>query len=217
MFMRGLAVATLADLKARIADDLTRTDITSQIAAAITDAITHYQDTRFYFNETRNSTFYTVASQQIYDVADLADIPKFTTIDGIFVTVSGRVCELSRDAPRDIEIVSDSSVMVGQPWTYSYFDQSLRLYPVPDQAYLVRMQGHIRKDAPASDIDEGNVWMNEAFELIRCLAKKYLAAHVLKDPDLFQMMEDREGAALGRLVSSTSKRIATGRIRPTQF
>jgi hypothetical protein len=215
--MRGHAVATLSDLKARITDDLARSDLTSQIAAAITDAITHYQDARFYFNETRNVTFSTVAGQQIYTGSDVPEIPKFTVLDAVYVTVSGTVYDICREYPQEIETLSDSSATRGQPWSYSYFDQSIRFYPIPDQAYPVRIQGHIRLDAPASDGDGNNAWMNEAFELIRCRAKRLLAAHVIKDMELLQVMDAMETSAFERLVAATSRRIATGHIVPTQF
>ena len=52
----------LAAMKARIADEFARDDLTEQIALAIVDAIKFYKDQRFEFNESRDITFATAPS-----------------------------------------------------------------------------------------------------------------------------------------------------------
>ena len=74
-------MTTLATLKSRIADDISRSDLTTQIANSITDAITYYQNRRFFFNETRSETFDTVAAQSLYRSSDDAAIPTFARLD----------------------------------------------------------------------------------------------------------------------------------------
>lgn len=59
-------MTTLALLKAEIADDLDRTDLTTAIASEITKAIGFFQDTRFWFNETRDCVIATAANQRLY-------------------------------------------------------------------------------------------------------------------------------------------------------
>ena len=44
-------MATLGEIHDRIADDLNRTDLTSQIILAINRAIQHYETRRFWFTE----------------------------------------------------------------------------------------------------------------------------------------------------------------------
>ena len=70
-------------MKTRIADEIARDDLTTQIGYAINDAISAYNNERFYFNETRDLTFYTVASQELYTSSDLADMPNILKIDWI--------------------------------------------------------------------------------------------------------------------------------------
>ena len=59
--------------------------------------------------------------------------------------------------------------------------------------------------------------MTESYELLRSRAKAYLAVHVLRDPELAQLMAVAEREALTKLRSETAKRVKTGRIVSTQF
>src|SRR5689334_5061353 len=63
-------VGDLAALKARIARDLNRTDLTTQIADEISSAIAYYRSHRFEFNEIQ-ATFSTVAFQDEYAIASM--------------------------------------------------------------------------------------------------------------------------------------------------
>lgn len=212
-------MTTLALLKSRIADDLNRTDLTSQIADAITDSIEYYKNDRFYFNETRASTFTTVADQSTYSASDDADIPLFFDIDEVWVEdSSGQRYYMSRLDPARMEYLLDNSAASGRPYEWSYFEESFRLFPIPDvSTYTVRPQGGIEKAAPATDGETDNVWMVDAFELIRSLAKKYLAAHVTKDKDDAAMMQAAESHAFDTLLAKTSKRVGSGVIVSTSF
>lgn len=221
-------MTTLSALKATIADDLNRSDLTSQIASAITDSIWHYKNTRFYWNETRGSTFATVAAQSRYTSSDDADIPLWFDIDKVFVNDGTREIELEQYDPVQMEyLLGQASPTQGVPYAYAYYDRSFWLYPVPDDAYTVRPLGAIEKAAPATDGEANNVWMVEAYELLRCHAKALLAVHVLKDPDMLTVMRGprpdmeppggAEGVALKKLQSATGKRVSTGRILATQF
>ncbi|MCA1298035.1 phage adaptor protein [Stappia indica] len=212
-------MTTLSTLKTRIAADLDDTSgaYGDDIADAISRAIEFYQPVRFGFNETRDETFTTVAGQQIYSSEDDTAIPAFYRLDLVTVTVAGQVRRLDRVDPGELELLSDSSASTGDPYAYAYFDNSLRLYPIPGAGYTIRMVGHIKKAAPASDEEAGNVWMTEAYQLIRCAAKKYLAENVTEDAQLQARMERAEERELGRLVKQSGARIGSGMIVPTQF
>lgn len=211
-------MSTLTALKARIADDLDRTDLSSQIGDAITDAIEHYKTTRFYFNETRSSTFATVAAQSRYTVADDADIPLWFDLDTVFISNGSREFELEPYDPVQMEyLLGQTSPGSGQPYAFAYYDSGFWLYSVPDGIYTVRPMGAIEKAAPATDGETGNVWMTEAFELIRCRAKAYLAGHVISDDALAMKMTLAEKSALERLQRKTSNRLSSGRIEPTAW
>lgn len=210
---------SLATLKSTIADDLERGDLTAQIAGAINTAIDLYATERFYFNETRGSTFVTVAAQSRYTVSDDADIPKWVKLDEVFLedSSSNRYVLGRNPNPSEVEWLLDASAATGRPYQYAYFDQSFYLYPIPDAVYTVRPMGVIKKAAPTDDADETNVWITEAFELIRCAAPMYIAMHTIIDPDLLQRAAGGQKLALSRIRSETSRKVSSGRIEPTSF
>jgi hypothetical protein len=211
-------VTTLATLKAKIADDLARSDLTTQIATAITSAITYYQPQRFFFTETRASTFLTVVEQSIYDVDDDADIPLFLELDGMtFRDSSGQSYNLPRIDPVEMELLLDGNANIARPYCYAYYESSFRFYPVPDAVYTMRPLGVIEKAAPAADDTAGNVWMVHGYELIRCHAKADLYTNVVRERDKVQDMQEREVMELNRLRNKTTRQVATGRIMATQF
>lgn len=219
-------MTTLATMKARIASDLARPDLTTQIGSAIEDAIDHFRTTRFYFNETRDETFATVVDQAVYSSSDDSAIPLFFAIDEIFLVNSGQNRRLKRDDPQELEWMSDTTGTSGEPYRWAWFDQSIRLYPIPDStSYTIRPVGAIEKASPASEDETGNVWMTDAYSLILCRAKWELYNHVVFDFQKAMVMggmpDDGEGgmagSALRRLKASTSRRTTTGRLVSTDF
>lgn len=210
-------MTTLAIMKAEIADDLERSDLTSQIANAISAAITHWQAERFYFNESRLSTFATVAAQSIYTTADDADIPKFLKIDYVKVIDSdNQVYALCRTDPEVMESLLGNGASSGRPDSYGYFEESFRLSPIPDAVYTIRPVGFVLKIEPASDGETGNVWMTAAYDLIKAEATERIAKNVVRDADLVAISRDAISKALSKLYAMSSRKTATGQIRPTQ-
>ncbi len=74
-------MTTLALLKAEIADDLDRTDLTASIASEIPRSIAYYQNTRFYFNETRACLVSTADDQRLYSDEDVVGIAYSIVLD----------------------------------------------------------------------------------------------------------------------------------------
>lgn len=210
-------MATQADMKARIADELARDDLTSQIALAIADAIAVHQNDRTLFNESRDLTFSTVALQQFYTNADVPGLSAMLIIDQVSLTYGVSVWELDRRRPEDLEIAAQSAQIRGQPTSYSFYNRTLRLYAVPDNAYSIRVTGQTSIAAPASDTEAANPWMNEAERLIRSRAKLELYLHVIKDTDKAQVMKLAADDALANLKSQLNGLVGTGSIQATRF
>lgn len=210
-------MTTLALLKAEIADDLDRTDLTAAIASEITKAIRFYQNTRFYFNESRDETFDTVAGQKLYSSSDDAAIPKFIELDQVYTLDGGEPCELEQITPKEWEMLTASGNATGRPEAYCRFNQSFGIYPIPDAAYTVRLIGQFMTAGPATDDEAGNVWMTEAFDLLRAHVCARLALLKVRSPELAQMHTAAEQSELIRLNSETASRVMTGYITPTEF
>lgn len=214
-------MTTLGALKQDIADDLDKNlsdaAYEAMIGSAVTAAIRHYQRTRFYFNETRDETFATVAAQKLYSSTDDAAIPKFIEIDQIVLMDGTEPNELCQIDPKKWEMLTASGSSTGRPNSWCYFNESFGLYPIPDAAYTIRPIGHIMKAAPTADDEANNVWMLEAYELLRARCVTQLAQRRLRDPELAGLHGPVEMDELSRLNGETTTRIATGFVTPTEF
>lgn len=212
-------MTTLSILKGVIADDLARPDLTSQIAAAITQAISFYQEELLFWMESRSNTFNTVAAQSAYTSSDSADIPNWIKITDLFIEDSdgqryGPLCRLDQ---WEMEQLLDDGASSGRPDSWSLYDDTMYFHPIPDAVYTVRPMGQLLVAEPSSDSEPNNPWMTKGAELIRCAAKGYVFLHTMKDPDQASIMAVAAERELGKLRRDTSKRTATGVIRPTQF
>lgn len=212
-------MSTLAVMKARIADELARDDLESQVRYAIGDAIEAYQDERFWFNESRAITFLTVADQEFYDSSDAAALATITKIDYVMIYVGDQPYELLALKPADMESASVNGTSTGQSSWYTYYNQQFRLYPVPSDAWTVRIGAAVTVDAPATDEEASNAWMTKAERLIRSRAKLELALHVLKDQDLAATMADAVTEAYEQLKERTNQitQVGEGRVAPMCF
>lgn len=214
-------MTTLAIMKSRIDRELRRNGgIDTQIAEAITTAISAYQDERFYFAEKRSVTFNTVADQEFYDSDDAADLANLVKIDYVTMRVGNTIFDLLPDTPSRIEGASDNATATGQPGWYIYYERQIRLYPVPaTSGWVVRVAGVYRYAAPASDAEASNFWMTEGERLIRCRAKYELATHVLMDMNLAQIMTANVNEAFDQLKRKTNKltQFGNGRVHAMQF
>ena len=219
-------MTTLTAMKSRIALEVRRkpyADLSStmqdHIANAITSAINAYQDERFYFNESRSTTFTTVASQEFYDENDAANLANLIKIDYVKLHVDNTTFDLLPDFPSEIESASTNATAIGQPGWYIYYNRQIRLYPIPSDAWDVRVAGVFVYGAPASDDEASNFWMTDGERLIRSRAKYELALHVLRDTELAQTMSASTTEALEQLKRRTNKvtQRDNGRIRPMDF
>lgn len=211
---------TFSDIKAEIADDLDDTtgEYSSQIANAVLAAIRYCSRSTYYFNETREETFSTVISQQWYDGNDNANIPTLVKITRLyFIDTGGMVTDMIRMPPEEMEVLSDNTAATGQPYGWLYFGQRIRIYPIPNAVYTIRMQlGPYRLSPLVNDTDE-NAWLTEAYDLVKARAKYLLFKNTLKDAQLaieaLNDYADQDSA----LIAETGARNGTGSVRPTCF
>jgi hypothetical protein len=192
-------MADLTTLKARIASELHRSNLTDDIAAAITTAITYYRSKRFEFNEI-TASFNTVASQEAYTSGDTGFPTDLGQLDTARITVSGVRDPLRPIGYAELQRLSSTTTATGRPSVYAWYGQKLYLYPIPDTAYAVLLSYQRRKAAPASDADTTSVWTNEAEALIRHCAKKLISRDVLRDAEGFQLSQAAEVEALNVLM-----------------
>lgn len=204
-------------MKSRISDELARSDLTSQIAFAITDAIEAYQPERFYFNESRGVTLTTVSGTQDYTAlsGDASLVKDIYQIDHVHITIGNTVDELDYIDPQEFDLISDNGAWTGQPYGYTIYNNTLRLLPEPNDAWTVRISAHIKKAVPATDGEASNVWMTDAERLIRSRAKYELALHVLRDTELASTLASAVTESFDILKGTSNMKTGTSTIRPS--
>jgi len=204
-------VTTFSDIKSRIADELDRSDLGSQIERECIRAVQHYEKRRWWFNENL-VTLTSSTSQASYSLS--SDVLFLDTV------------ELQRSAGSLVELVEVSwsryqdswrynTTGTNQPLEWAYYTDMLWLGPIPDQAYNLTL-GYVRTLFPQSFTDgTDNVWTNFADDLISARAEKILGARILgyKTQDLL-VLDQLEKNALTNLCELSEQKIMTGTIRP---
>ena len=201
-------MTALADLKTRIADEINRTDMTSQIALAITTAVSAYKFKRFAFNESTD-TLVTVAGTAEYTTATAApnDLPTdIIDIDTARITVNTNRYLLEPVTFETIDGYDVSTTYRSRPVWYAWRAEGLRLYPCPDAAYTIDLR------YLASVAEE--TWATRAEALIRTRAKKELYLHVLFDPGMAAAMQQIEVQEFASLKKEAIYKQSSGRIVP---
>lgn len=163
---------TYADIQARIADELNRSDLTSQIQKAIISAVKHYDEDRTWFNEER-ATALTVASQNYVGVPS-----DFISEDKLQITI-GSVLYTLLKIPYDEWAVKSAFTTSGQPTEYAYYQDRFYLYPTPGSAYTLTIS-YVKILTELSAGTDTNGWV-DAEEMIRSRAMADVKINVLHD------------------------------------
>lgn len=212
---------TFYDMMTVIADEIDDTtgEYTPQIQNCIFAAIRFCERDIYYFNETRDVTFATVAGREWYDKTDNTNIPTLVRIVAAYSEDStGQRTTLRRVMPEEIETVSDSAASRGEPYMFTYFGQRIRLYPVPsDTQYTIRLQLGPYRLAEIQSSTDSNAWFTEAFDLIKARAKYQLYKDYLKDATLAAASLNDYKEEDGALSAETSRRNGRGKIIGTCF
>lgn len=194
-------------LKSRVADELwQRTDLDSQIAAAILRAIEHYATTRFWFNE-GTGTVNTVSGNQYVTLPS-----GLRTEDKVFATVGGNHYELCKREFDELEVWYGASDTSGQPMDYAIRDGQARIFPKPNAAYTITFTGIFDQTALSDDSDTNDWCTGIAQDLIVSRAKFTITRDILLDDKQMAMSRMAEMEALNRLRSETHMRVADGRV-----
>lgn len=171
-------MANYGDLKARIADDLARTDLTTQIIAAISDAIDEYKDRRLGFNEVISSALPFTAGTPNYAVpTDFLHADLIMHSDGATETV---VDQIDHETYR--RIVFQPNNQQGQAQVYSIYAGEFWFYPTPDNSTDTYKVHYLQDLTDAAADETENGWTNQGRNLVRARAKGDLFAHVIRNP-----------------------------------
>lgn len=193
------------------------TDIEGRIQEEILSAISFYEASRFYFNQTTD-TFSTVASQEYYSSSDLADIPNIVTIDSAKLTLSDGT---SKDDITEVDFATldawQDGNRTGDPQFFALYKQQIRLGPIPTAVRTVTL-AYIYKLTALSAPSDSNAWTVDAEELIRKRAAGNIWENVLKEYANADRCRIREKEALDGLYAETAMRIhGSGKLRTDEI
>lgn len=208
-------MTTRGTMQARIRRELrVGTRLDADIPDAINTAIDAYRGERFHWAESRTQcVFNTVASQEFYTQTDVPALARLRSIDFVFTTIGVQPYELRQLRPDAAEWLG-AGTTTGQPLRYSYYEDRIRLYPLPSGIFPIRVAGLFSVATPVDDIEANNPWMTIAERLIRCRAKAELALHRMQENELAGNMVAAAEDALSQLRRETTSRTGTGIVEP---
>jgi hypothetical protein len=211
-------MTTRSDIEAQIADDLARSDLASQITAAVNTAIRSYRFERLGFNEAYKVTATLSTSADVMTLASIS--VRFRKLDRVrIVRAAGDYLDLYHRDYDWIMFRQDVRV-VCQPVEYAVYNSAIHFDSMADQDYTLLLDGLKELGSAASasySAGDTSAWFNDARELIRHRAKRELYANVLKDMELAAAAGAAEKEALRILKAEIGEQISTGFIRPTEF
>ena len=201
---------TYGDMQTRIADELARSDLTSQIQLSILDAVKAYEGERFYFNELYNQT--ATVTLSAYAIALPSNV---YAIDKLTLKVNSSVNDYMVQRNRDYILSMQTPLSIHQPKEFAIYNGQIQFDCMADQTYPLYISGLQKFDALSTNADT-NVWTTTAEELIRNRAKCNLYLDVILDPDNAKICAAQEQRALSYLRTRAAG-MASGRITPTFF
>lgn len=205
---------TVAGLLAQAQFETNRTDITvNEYSSVLNGIIAEYNSEPFWFNQV-NLSLSTVASQEYYTSSDLAAVAELHSIFSVVITVSGTRYPLIKMSQIELDEIATSATHTGKPAYYSYYNKSLRLYPIPDAVYTVT----IRASEDYTALDEAtdtNDWLSNKLPYMFLLHKA--CAHMYKfaihQPDKAALREMEAEIVLSLMRRETTLRQAPTRLR----
>ena len=163
-------------MRARVASEVKRGNLTADSTAvknAVLDAIKFYETRRFSWNEFVDSSHTTTASSPVVTITSTLRIVR---VDNIKLTIGTRFYPLSRTTYRNIDSI-DSDQWSGYPEYWAWYNEKLRLYPIPNDAYTLHISGVRRLEDISAEAggSASNEWMVEGEVLIRLHAKCHIS------------------------------------------
>lgn len=215
-------MTTLGTMINRIADELARDDLKAQTAGAVRSAVQNYTGERWWFNE---SVSFTIC---ISSATDTYALPaNFERADELSLILTGPVIlEIERQTFADIS-GWQTGTSTGQPTDYCIYENSLIVFPAPDQNYTTVMS-YVAGVATLTATACTNAFMTYGEELIRARARADIMINFLRDEaataEYLTMLQSglpfyshRERAAYSTLRFRSNRRLTTGRIRGSNW
>jgi len=198
-------MSTLGTMIDRIADELGRDNISTQIQRSIKTTIARYERERFWSTE-QKWTASTADGTQSYTMPDSSGEGPLIYADKATITVNSQINHLERKPHSVIIDLTTNTSYKGIPRLWSYFQDAVWLYPIPNAVMTLTLYG-VRQLTALSATTDTNFWMVEAEALIRSGAKADLFAHVIRNYDEATAMKALEREEYLKLRGENDQRI----------
>lgn len=199
----------------RIASELARDDLSqtvdgvAAIRNAIMDAVYFYQPQAHFINE-EIATTPTVAGTASYAFPE-----DLVSLEVLSIVRYNTVFQLRLRRYRELD-AEDSlypSALQGAPEEYAIWEQSVRLFPTPDDVYTLMFKYYKAIPFPAT-LGTSNFWTTVGEPLIRARAKFGLNMEVLRDQANAALDKAAEMEAFQAITHQTTEKLHTGSIKP---
>lgn len=206
-------MATFAEMKTRISDDINRSDLDTQIGVAINRAISKYKSEPFWFTEAIQS-FTLAANTKSYDSNNSLYPSTVGRIQSLTVNINSSnypLTPVTLQQYQEMNISDDT----GDPEYFTQFSNKLYLYPVPDASVTATVY-YTKTFAALSASADTNEFLSYAEDLIESRASWWVNSRIIKDETAAAMDKAAEIEALKTLRGDTTAQ-ASMRIEPTCF
>lgn len=204
-------MSTYGEMQSRIADELNRTGLTTQIQRAILSALQFYRGTSFRWNQARATTTLTADIEYYGLPTDFVDMGNAVLVDG-----NSREVMLER-SHHWIDNEKVSTNYTGRPYVIAVQADQFRVFPTPSLSTYEVILTYVRElELPTESLSTSD-WFTLGEELIRLHAKVDLLQNVIRGQESFAeatQLIQRESALLFQLKYEYKRSVASGRIQP---
>lgn len=216
-------MTTFLDVRDRVADQLSRSDLSAQIDREIQLAITRYNRRVTWLHEVRAVTLTSVAAQAWYSSVDVStgagpqDVAGRTAVDVSDIQSVRYMRTADYDALKqvhysDFERFFDTTGSAGRTSYFTLYAGQIGIWPVPAGVETFTLSVVCKPVVPSSATDT-SIWFDQAQELIENAAASAICRKFLSDGERAQAFKVFEDAAWDELLAESNKKAATGRIR----
>jgi hypothetical protein len=216
-------MTTFLDVRDRVADQLARSDLSTQIDREIQLAIIRYNKRVSWLHEVRSFTLTSGVGQAWYSSVDLStgtgpqDVTGRTAVDVSDIQTIHYVRDADFDDLRhmaymDFEKLFDTVSGGSSATYYTLYAGQIGLWPEPSAVETFQISALVKPVVPASAADE-SVWFDQAQELIENAAASAICRKFIQDGERAAAFKAFEDLAWEDLVAEGNKKMSTGRLR----
>ena len=216
-------MTTLLDVRTRVADQLARSDLNTQIDREIQLAMARYNRRVSWLHEVREVSLTSVAAQAWYSSVDVStgtgpqDTTGRTAVDVADIQKIDYMRDPNYDDLRqvhysDFEGFFDTTGAAGRPTYFTLYAGQIGIWPVPDAVTIYTLSAVVKPIIPSLAADE-SIWFDQAQELIENAAAAAICRKFIQDGERAQAFQVYETEAWNDLVREGNQKMATGKLR----